>query len=81
MMNTQATQHPPSAIEVLSDVLLLAHDDSDHEIAEAITDIWLSVFRTEQNFAMALDALKISNYSDTTSDLCDRYLDAMRGVK
>jgi hypothetical protein len=80
-MNTQSTQHPPSAIEVLSDVLLLAHDDTEQEIAEAIASIWLSVFRTKQNLAMALDALKISNESDTTADLCDRYLDAIRGMK
>jgi hypothetical protein len=80
-MNTQSTQHPPSAIEVLSDVLLLAHDDTEEGIAEAIASIWLSVFRTEQNFAMALDALKISNESDTTSALCERYLDVMRGMK
>jgi hypothetical protein len=80
-MNTQSTQHPPSAIEVLSDVLLLAHDDTEQDIGEAIASIWLSVFRTEQNFAMALDALKISNESDTTAALCDRYLDVMRGMK
>jgi DNA-binding IclR family transcriptional regulator len=84
MMNTQATQHPPSAIEVLSDVLLAAQDGScstDHEIAEAIASIWLPIFRTEQNFAMALDAVKISHDSDSTADLCDRYLNAMRDVK
>jgi hypothetical protein len=81
MMNTKATQHPPSAIEVLSDVLSHAHDDTEQEIAEAITNIWLSVFRTEQNLAMALDAVKISHDSDSTADLCDRYLDAMRGMK
>lgn len=80
-MNTQATQHPPSAIEVLSDVLLLAHEDSEEEIAEAIASIWLSVFRTKQNLAMALDALKISNESDTTADLCDRYHNAISGLK
>jgi hypothetical protein len=68
-MNTQPTQHPPSAIEVLSDVLLLANDDTDQEIAEAIANIWLPVFRSHQNFAMALDALKISLDSDTTADL------------
>lgn len=66
-MNTQATQHPPSAIEVLSDVLLLAHDDTEQEIAEAITNIWLPIFKSEQNFAMALVALKISHDSDSTN--------------
>jgi hypothetical protein len=80
-MNTQATQHPPSAIEVLSDVLLLAHDDSEQDIAEAIAGIWLPVFRKKQNLAMALDALKISNDSNTTADLCDRYLNAISGFK
>jgi hypothetical protein len=80
-MNTQSTQHPPSAIEILSDVLLLAHDENEKEIAEAIANIWLPVFRSHQNFAMALDALKISLDSDTTADLCDRYLDAIRGLK
>ena len=73
-MNTQATQHQPSAIEVLSDVLSHAHDDdgSDHEIAEAIANIWIPIFRSELNFAMALDALKLSHDSDITADLCDR---------
>ena len=80
-MNTQSTQHPPSAIEVLSDVLLLAHDDTEQDIDEAIAFIWLPIFRSEQNFAMALDALKISNYSDTTADLFDRYLNAVRVLK
>jgi hypothetical protein len=80
-MNTQPTQHPPSAIEVLSDVLLLANDDNEQEIAEAIANIWLPVFRSHQNFAMALDAVKISHDSDSTADLCDRYLDAIRGLK
>jgi hypothetical protein len=83
-MNTQATQHPPSAIEILSDVLLAAQDgrcSTDQEIAEAIANIWLPIFRTEQNFAMALEALKISHVNNSTADLCDRYLDAMRGVK
>jgi hypothetical protein len=80
-MNTQPTQHPPSAIEVLSDVLLLAHDETEQEIAEAIANIWLPIFRSHQNFAMALDALKISNESDTIADLCDRYLDVMRSMK
>lgn len=80
-MNTQPTQHPPSAIEVLSDLLLLAYDDSEQEIAEAIASIWLPIFKSEQNLAMALDALKISHESDITSDLCERYLDVMRGMK
>lgn len=80
-MNTIATQHPPSAIELLSDVLIHAHDDNDQDIAEVIADIWLPVFRSEQNLAMALDALKISHDSDNTADLCDRYLDAVRGLK
>jgi hypothetical protein len=81
MMNTQATQHPPSPIEVLSDVLLLAHDDTEQEIAEAITNIWLPVFKTEQNFAMVLDALKISHDSINAHGMCDRYLEAIGGMK
>lgn len=80
-MNTHATQHPPSAIELLSDVLSHAHDDNDQEISEAIASIWLPVFRSEQNLAMALDAIKISHDSDNTADLCDRYLDAVIGLK
>lgn len=80
-MNTQPTQHPPSAIEVLSDLMLLAYDDNEQEISEAIASIWLPIFRTKQNFAMALDALNISHDSDRTADLCDRYLDVMRGMK
>ncbi len=80
-MNTTATQHPPSAIEVLSDVLFLAHDDNEQEIAEAIASIWLPIFRSLQNFVMALDALKISNDSANARDICDRYLDSIRGPK
>ncbi len=80
-MNTQPTQHPPSAIEVLSDLLLLAYDDNEQEIAEAIASIWLPIFRSKQNLAMSLDALKISHESDRTADLCDRFLDVMRGMK
>ncbi len=80
-MNTHATQHPPSAIELLSDVLSHDHGDDEHEMAEAIASIWLPVFKSEQNFAMALDAIKISHDSDNTADLCDRYLDAVRGLK
>jgi hypothetical protein len=80
-MNTHTTQHPPSAIEVLSDVLLLDHDDSEQDIAEAIASIWMPIFRTKQSLAMALDALKISHESDTTAALCDRYLDVIRGMK
>ncbi len=80
-MNTHATQHPPSAIELLSDVLLLGHNDNEKEIAEAIASIWLPIFRSHQNFAMALDALKISHESDSTADLCGRYLNAIRGMK
>lgn len=80
-MNTQPTQHPPSAIEVLSDVLLIANDDSEQEIAEAIVSIWLPIFRSKQNFAKALDALKISHNSVNARDMCDRYLDAIRGLK
>jgi hypothetical protein len=80
-MNTQSTQHPPSAIEVLSDVLLLAHDDNEQEIAESIACIWLPVFSTKQNLAMALEALKISLDSANARDICERYLDVMRGVQ
>jgi hypothetical protein len=80
-MNTTSTQHPPSAIEVLSDVLLLANDDNEQEIAESIASIWLPVFITKQNLAMALDALKISQDSANAFEIYDRYLDAMRGLK
>ena len=80
-MNTQPTQHPPSSIEVLSDVLLLANDDNEQEIAEAIASIWLPIFRSHQNFAMALDALKISHDSANARDICERYLDVIRGMK
>ena len=80
-MNTQPTQHPPSAIEVLSDVLLLANDDTEQEIAEAIASIWLPIFRTEHIFVMALDALKSSQDSANALEIYDRYLDAIRGLK
>lgn len=80
-MNTQPTQHPPSAIEVLSDVLLLAHDDNEKEIAEAIASIWLPIFRSEQNLAMTLDALKTSHDSANAREMCERYLDVMKGLK
>ncbi|MGV0960503.1 MAG: hypothetical protein ACOYB1_11770 [Limnohabitans sp.] len=80
-MNTQATQHQPSAIEVLSDVLSHAHDDTEQEIAEAIASIWIPIFRSELNFAIALDAVKISHENVNARDMCDRYLDAMRGMK
>lgn len=80
-MNTQPTQHPPSAIEVLFDALLLAHEDNEEEIAEAIASIWLPIFRSEHNFAMALDAVKISHESEITADLCNRYLGAIESVK
>jgi hypothetical protein len=80
-MNTQATQHPPSAIELLSDVLLIDHEDNEQEIAEAISSIWLSVFRTKQNFTMALDAIKINHDSGKARDMCDYYLNVMRGMK
>jgi hypothetical protein len=62
-------------------VLLLAHDDNEQEIAESIASIWLPIFRSKQNLAMALDALRISHESDITIDLCDRYLDVIRGMK
>ena len=80
-MNTTSTQHPPSAIEVLSDVLLLAHDDNEQEIAEAIASIWLPIFRSHQNFAMALDALKSVHDSASARVMCDRYLNAVPGLK
>ena len=80
-MNTQPTQHPPSAIEVLSDVLLLANDDTEQEIADAIATIWLPVFRSEQNLTMALDALKISHDSTDAREMSERYLDVMKGLK
>lgn len=80
-MNTQATQHPPTAIELLSDVLTHAHDDSVQEVAEAIASIWLSVFRTKQSFTMALDALRLSHDSINARDKCDYYLNVMRGMK
>jgi hypothetical protein len=80
-MNTQATQHPPSAIELLAEVLTNAYDDNEQDILEAINSIWLPVFRTEQNFAKALEALKIGHESANVRVICQRYLDVMRGVK
>ena len=80
-MHTQPTQHPSSSIEVLSDVLLLAHEDNEQEIAEAIASIWLPIFRSKQNLAMALESLKIGNDREAIADLCDRYLDAIRGME
>ncbi len=80
-MNTQATQHPPSAIELLAEAMSYAHGDTEQDITDAITSIWLSVFRTEQNLAMALEAIKISHESANARDMCERYLDVMRGVK
>ena len=79
-MNTDATQHPPSRIEVLSDVLLATQDSScstDQEIAEAIASIWLPIFRSRQNLQLALDALRLSYAGDVTADLCARYLAVM----
>jgi hypothetical protein len=81
MMNTQATQHPPSAIEVLSEAMIYADDDSDQEIAEVIANIWLPVFRSKQNLDMALDALRLSHESGNARDMCARYLEVMRGMK
>lgn len=79
-MNTQATQHPPSAIELLAEVLTNAYDDNEQDITDAITSIWLPIFKSEQNFALALDALKISHESANVRVMCERYLDVMRGV-
>lgn len=80
-MNTQVTQHPPSAIELLAEAMSHAHGDNEQDITDAITSIWLSVFRTEQNLVMALDSLKISHESAEARDMCERYLDVMRGLK
>ncbi len=80
-MNTQATKHPPSAIELLAEVLTNASDDNEQDITDSITSIWLSIFRTEQNLAMALDALKINHDSADARDMCERYLHAMKGVQ
>ena len=80
-MNTQATQHPPSAIELLAEAMSYAHGNNEQDITDAITSIWLSVFRTEQNLVMALEAIKISHESANVRDMCERYLDVMRGVK
>lgn len=80
-MNPQATQHPPSAIELLAEVLTNAYEDNEQQITEAIASIWLPIFRSEQNFAMALDAIKTSHESAEARDMCQRYLHAMRGVK
>ena len=75
-MNTQATQHPPSAIELLAEALTNLHGDTEQDITDAITSIWLPVFKSEQNLAMALEALKTSHDS-----VNERYLNAMRGVQ
>lgn len=80
-MNTQATQHPPSRIELLAEAMTYAHGDNQADITDAIASIWLPVFRSEQNLAMALDALKISHDSADVRVMCQRYLDAIRGVK
>jgi hypothetical protein len=80
-MNTQATQHPPSAIELLAEAMSYAHGDNKQDITDAITSIWLSVFRTEQNLAMALEAIKISHDSANARDMCQHYLVVMKGVK
>ena len=80
-MNTKATEHPPSAIELLAEVLTNAHGDNEQDITDAITSIWLPVFRSEQNFAMALEALKISLDSANSRVMCQRYLDAITGLK
>jgi hypothetical protein len=80
-MNTQATQHPTSSIEVLAEAMGYAHDDNEQDILDAINSIWLPIFKSEQNFAMALDALKISLDNINARVMCHHYLDAMRGVK
>jgi hypothetical protein len=80
-MNTKATEHPPSAIELLAEVLTNTYEDNEQDITDAITSIWLPVFRSEQNFAMALEALKISLDSANTRVMCQRYLDVMRRIK
>lgn len=80
-MNTQATQHPPSAIELLAEAMTYAHGDTEQDITDAITSIWLPVFRSEQNLAMALDTLKISHDGVNARDICERYLHAMREMK
>ncbi len=80
-MNTQATQHPPSAIELLAEVLTNAYDDNDQDIEEVISDIWWPIFKSEQNLAMALEAIKISHDSINARNMSDRYLDVMRGMK
>lgn len=80
-MNTQATQHPPSAIALLAEAMSHAYGDKEQDITDAITSIWLSVFRTEQNLALALEAIKISHESANVRDMCERYLDVMRCVK
>ncbi|PUE27968.1 hypothetical protein [Limnohabitans sp. Jir72] len=82
-MNTQATQHPPSAIEVLAEAMNYADgdSDSDQEIAEVIANIWLPVFRSKQNLDMALDALRLSHESGNARDMCGRYLEVIWGMK
>jgi hypothetical protein len=80
-MNTQVTQHPPSAIELLAEAMTYAHGDNQTDIVEVITSIWLPVFKSEQNLTMALEALKTSHDSVNASVMCGRYLDVMRGVQ
>ena len=80
-MNTQATQHPPSAIALLTEVLTNAYDDNEQQITESIASIWLSVFRTEQNLVMALESRKSSHESAEARDMCKRYIHAMREMK
>ncbi|PUE35772.1 hypothetical protein [Limnohabitans sp. Jir72] len=80
-MNTQATQHPPSAIEVLAEAMIYADSDSTQEIAEVIANIWLPVFRSKQNLDMSLDVLRLSHENSSARDMCGRYLEVMRSMK
>ena len=80
-MNTEPTQHPPCAIEVLAEAMNYADGDSDQEIAEVIADIWLPVFRSKQNLDMALDVRRLSHESGIARDMCGRYLEVMGGMK
>ena len=80
-MNTEPTQHPPSAIEVLAEAMNYADGDSDQEIAKVIANIWLPVFRSKQNLDMALDVLRLCHESGNARVMCGRYLEVMRGMK
>lgn len=74
----------PSPIKVLADTLLLniKYGDANQlpsptEVQEELASIWLPIFRSKQNLAMALDALRITYLGKPMGDLCAYYLQAV----